>query len=691
MRQFKSKLVLFITLCMVLCCIPFSESFAATIDGVTYTISGGELSKVSGGKPGAELVVPATIGGVTYSVIGFYAFEGTQFSSIVLPDTVKSIGYGCFQNCTQLTTLKLSANLQEMWDCAFWGCSNLESIAIPEGVTALPEHLFYDCINLKSVALPSTLTSIGNSAFKNCTNLCDITLPEGLKSIEEHAFYGCSSLESIVIPEGITTLPESLFLGCSSLKSVSLPSALTSIGNSAFSNCTSLCDIMLPEGLKSIGEWAFYDCTSLPEINSPHSLTSIGDNAFLRCQSLQTVTIPEGVTMIGQGTFADCPELTDIYLHKGITSFSTTAVDGSLKVTIHISSSCPSLQSLINYTIPCQILETGKSYNIIEYVDPSQGSYSNGLKIKAIVNGLIRDWMSDYEKTLLLNNWIMRNITYKLGHPSISHALFEGYGNCVAVTSIFSMLLNEIGIENVEEEGLNHCWNMVKLGGEWYHLDATWNMSSRSWDYFCLSNFAIEPVEDHQCYLKPHVATAYKYNYAYHNGQLDQRIAECQSIIEEKLVAGVTEFAFVPAHFTNNDIDNRTAILVLRSKPFTLNGSPINLQILYDNDSHTVSVSPAKPAMGTPDTILPSITAIESESFRNTDVSIVYVQDGTWGIWDYAFADCSSLREIRIPASVYYIAPTAFQNVKDLRIYGYASSDAQQFAYTYGYDFALLE
>lgn len=692
MRPVRNRLVLLIALCLLCCCIPFSKSFAATIDGVTYTVNYGRLAKVSGGTPGAALVVPATIGGVTFTSIENYAFEGTQFGSIVLPDTVTCLGYGCFRNCTQLTSVQLPSNLQELWGCAFWGCTSLESIVIPDSVTLFGESVFYSCTSLKSVKLPASITKLPRATFLDCASLTDVKLPKALTAFDEECFYGCSSLETFVVPEGITTLPTYLFLGCSSLKSVTLPSTLKSIGFGVFENCTSLTDITLPEGLKSIGEWAFYDCTALPEIHFPQRLETIGDNAFFRCHSLQTVTVPEGIAAIGPGTFADCTNLTDVYLHKGVTSFLPSAVDGSLKVTITLSSKCPSLKSIINAAIPCRLLETGQTYNMIAYVDPSQHAISNGLKVQAIIQGLIRDGMSDYEKVLILNNWVMRNVRYVIHDDSPHNVLFYGTGNCAAITSAFSWMLTNIGIEHTTEEGFMHIWNMIRLDGEWYHLDVTWNATTRSWDYFCVSNYALEPVEDHECYYKPHVSTAYQYNYAYRNGQLDQRIAECQAIIEEKLAAGETAFSFIPASFTANGIHNRTAILALRDKVFTLNGDRVQFRILYDHESRTVSVSQPRPAMSTPDAVLPGqLIHIENESFRGAAFRIVYLHNGVESIGDYAFADCTALREIRIPATVNSIAETAFEQVENLCIFGYAESPAQQFAAQHGHDFVLLE
>lgn len=73
-------------------------------------------------------------------------------------------------------------------------------------------------------------------------------------------------------------------------------------------------------------------------------------------------------------------------------------------------------------------------------------------------------------------------------------------GVCQAYMLAYGAVLNKLGIENTyaTSSAMNHIWNLVKLDGEWYHIDVTWNdpvsdLPLRACHYyFLLSDEAIE-------------------------------------------------------------------------------------------------------------------------------------------------------------------------------------------------------
>lgn len=77
------------------------------------------------------------------------------------------------------------------------GYPNLRTIVIPDSVTSIGNSAFYQCTSLTSINIPESVTSIGNYAFQKCSSLTSITIPEGVTRIGDYAFRYCSSLKTI--------------------------------------------------------------------------------------------------------------------------------------------------------------------------------------------------------------------------------------------------------------------------------------------------------------------------------------------------------------------------------------------------------------------------------------------------------------------------------------------------------------
>jgi hypothetical protein len=174
------------------------------------------------------------------------------------------------------------------------GCETLVSIIIPNSVTSIGDSAFYFCTSLTSITIPSSVTSIGDYAFEGCTRLTSITIPNSVTSIGYSAFSGCTRLTSITIPSSVTRIEDYAFEGCTRLTSITIPDSVTSIGNSAFLGCTSLTSIAIPDSVTSIGRNTFQRCTSLTSVTIPSSVTIIEDVAFYNCTSLTSVTFATG-------------------------------------------------------------------------------------------------------------------------------------------------------------------------------------------------------------------------------------------------------------------------------------------------------------------------------------------------------------------------------------------------------------
>lgn len=102
-------------------------------------------------------------------------------------------------------------------------------------------------------------------------------------------------------------------------------------------------------------------------------------------------------------------------------------------------------------------------------------------KADEIIGQIITPSMTDYDKVKAIHDYIVNNTTYDSSLQPISFtiygALIKGRGVCQAYASAFETLLDKVGIENtaVISESMEHVWNLVKLDGDYYHIDVTWD------------------------------------------------------------------------------------------------------------------------------------------------------------------------------------------------------------------------
>lgn len=91
-------------------------------------------------------------------------------------------------------------------DSAFCCCGFLSSVVIPDSVTSIGYNAFYDCRSLSNIIFPNSVTNIGGGAFWLCCLLTSIVIPNSVVSIEEYTFMDCCSLLNIVIPDSVTSI-----------------------------------------------------------------------------------------------------------------------------------------------------------------------------------------------------------------------------------------------------------------------------------------------------------------------------------------------------------------------------------------------------------------------------------------------------------------------------------------------------
>lgn len=114
----------------------------------------------------------------------------------------------------------------------------------------------------------------------------------------------------IVIPEGVTSIPTDAFAN-TKITSVKLASTITRIGSKAFNNCVSLGgSVVIPNGVTVIEPQTFNGCTKLESLVLHNGITEIGYSAFYNCSSISNdIGLPNNLEDIGSSAFENCSNM----------------------------------------------------------------------------------------------------------------------------------------------------------------------------------------------------------------------------------------------------------------------------------------------------------------------------------------------------------------------------------------------
>lgn len=179
------------------------------IQAIGYTENGVQFRRLRGkdayaviGARGVNVVIPETFKGKPVTKIDYQAFyerpyrERSPLKSIVLPETITSIGGEAFYDCWYLTTINIPDSVTYIGADAFCGCSELSYIPIPKAMTVVGEAAFRESCIIE-LEIPENVTGIEKEAFAWCGRLTSVTIDNSVTTIGKHAFEGCEQLTEI--------------------------------------------------------------------------------------------------------------------------------------------------------------------------------------------------------------------------------------------------------------------------------------------------------------------------------------------------------------------------------------------------------------------------------------------------------------------------------------------------------------
>lgn len=282
--------------------------------GEAVTIITPELFK--GCRFEGEIVIPNSV-----TSIGYDAFTNcTGITEVTIGEGVASLGTA-FKNCTSLATIhynaincaEFHANYNEV-NYTFTNCDALRTLTIGNNVQTIPANSFAYTSLTGSITIPNSVTTIKSNAFAGVTGITEITIGESVSTMVGIPFTGCSSLTTINY--NATNLTSSFWYtgewtGCPAVSTLTIGSNVTSIPDYIFKGLGFSCTLSLPNSLLTIGTGSFMNCSGFTgDLIIPENVTTIGGNAFNGCSGFTgDLTIGNSVETIGEYAFANCTGL----------------------------------------------------------------------------------------------------------------------------------------------------------------------------------------------------------------------------------------------------------------------------------------------------------------------------------------------------------------------------------------------
>ena len=215
---------------------------------------------------------------------------------------------------------------------AFSGCYALKSITLPDSVTSIGFNAFYEC-SLEKINIPLFVESLGYRAFYHCFTsnsvvYCQAIIPPVLdddgvfvnnpgkiyvyeETLSAYKSSWGSTRYNFVgegnIPANVPTT--TLYYTTSDRQTINVSD--WPIKSNNYNNESA--EMVIYGSLKFIDAFSCSNFNTLTSVTIPDGITSIGRRAFYCCNALTTVTIPETVTKIEHGAFSGCTALTSVF------------------------------------------------------------------------------------------------------------------------------------------------------------------------------------------------------------------------------------------------------------------------------------------------------------------------------------------------------------------------------------------
>ena len=474
-----------------------------------------------------------------------------KIRDVSFPENIRKIGDRAFYNCTNLQYIDLNSQIEEIGEIAF-AYTGIKSILIPENIKKLSAGVFQDNYNLKKiiynainceynareienettttisplfwnvyedldllqkeVIIGENVKKIPVGVFAIIRNLKEMNIPKSVEIIEKYAFDKCTNLEKVILQDGIKEIEKFAFAYIP-LKEVTIPSTVEIIEKQAFESCNNLTKLTYNainceyNGTKVINdiEYLYPLCSNNQNYNEALQEIIIGENVkkipvgiFSIIKNLKEINIPKSVEIIEKYAFDKCTNLEKINLQDGIKeigelAFAYTLVNEATipstveKMGKYVFEGCDNLIKLTYNAINCEYDGKNQELNIVyplchqnngnnvlkqiiigkqvEKIPKGIFSYMKKLKeidipnsVKTIENEAF--WCSGLEK-ITLNNGIEKLDDSSLGGTNIEQVIIPNSVKEMKYTFWECTFLKEIIVKQPENSIAGAPWSNV--------------------------------------------------------------------------------------------------------------------------------------------------------------------------------------------------------------------------------------
>ena len=329
-------------------------------NGIVYSVLDDETVQIDDYTGSlSTLEIPSVIEGKKVVEIGNYAFSSnTVIEKVILPDTIKVIGYAAFANAKNLEFIDLGEGLETIETYAFQNVS-LTEIDFPDSLTTIDNYIFYGVTTLQELHIPKNVQTIKSNPAYNTTierfsvddsNAYFTVQDDILLSKDLTSLIGYPPGKDIVkyqIPESVISINDYAFATAEKLLEITIPDMVTSLGEGSFAK-SGITQITIPKSVNEISFFLFYQCKNLVEVTVNGNLNLTGYEMFQSCPALKKVIFNGNINRVNSRTFHDCSVLTDVIFNGDVNEIWDYAF-----------LNCPSIQ---NIAIPNSVKSVGAEF-----------------------------------------------------------------------------------------------------------------------------------------------------------------------------------------------------------------------------------------------------------------------------------------------------------------------------------------